>query len=113
MNEIFKVAFYDTGEPLAAPPEDKDAEPLDDQADACDDAVYPCNDADENPVDDTDEQLKTARVVLVGEELFLYGCSFGHSKPNQTIGGPGNKNQPHSSYCHGRENRLHYFLIIR
>ena len=44
-------------------------EPLDEQADECDEPIHPEDNADENPVDDTNEQLEAACIMLEGKEL--------------------------------------------
>jgi hypothetical protein len=53
-------------------------EPLDEQTDARHDPIDPKYNSDENPVDNTDEQFMTARVVLVGEELVWRTRCFGY-----------------------------------
>ena len=50
-------------------PENQDMEPLDEQADERDDAIHPENDTDQDPVEDTDEQFKTACIMLKCKEL--------------------------------------------
>jgi hypothetical protein len=83
MNDVLQVAFGKVREPFVPPAKDQDEEPLDDQADGCDDTIDTCNDTNQDPVNDTNEQLKTACIVHVREELGLgRGCSIGHDIPD-------------------------------
>jgi len=83
MHEVFQVPFCKVREPFVPPAKDQDVEPLDDQADGCDDTIDTCNDTNQDPVNDANEQLKTACIVHIGEELGWGGvCSIGHDLPD-------------------------------
>ena len=71
VDQVFEIDFGNIREPLIPVTENQDMEPLDEQADERDDAIHPEDDTDQDPVEDADEQFKTARILLKREELFF------------------------------------------
>ena len=85
VHEIFEVAFCEAGKALVPASKDQDVEPLDNEAYERDDPVYPQDDTNQDPIDNSDEQLKTAGIMFVGEELVLIRYSFGHVNALHTV----------------------------
>ena len=78
-HQVFEIPLGNVREPFVPAAENQDMEPLDEQADERDYAIDPEDDSYQDPVDDADEQFKTACVMFVREELSFSVSAFGHT----------------------------------
>ena len=101
VHKVFEIASGNVREPLVPAAKDQDMEPLDEQADERDHAIHPEDDADQDPVEDADEQFKTARILFECEELSFCVSAFGHTITGSAWAGVRN-------IIHGYMNRAHF-----